>query len=94
MPGLQTSLREDVIDDVLGALGELVREEHVEADNEIAPLGWVFGEWQAIALQPFGGGRLEHLPCAVDPHLLPLQRGHLHHRSAQGLAQRDLVGVL
>lgn len=87
-------LRENVVQNVLGALAQSVGEEYLKVDDNVALFVRLLGVGQPVALQPFGGGRLEDLAGAVDADLVALQRGDLDHGAAERLAQRDLVRVL
>ena len=71
----------------------------IKLDQEVSPPGAVLGVRQALPLDSFGGGRLEHVVLEVEGDrfgrgvLVALQERHGDGGPAEGISQRHLVGV-
>ncbi len=79
---------EAVAEELSGARRESVREDDIEADEEIAASVGVLGQRQPLADDPLDGGRLDNLILEVNQHPFTREQGHLHSGSTQGLQNK------
>ena len=84
---------QDIVEDLLLAVTESLRELNVELDDEVPLLGGVLGEGEAEALQPLGRVRSDDLGAEVDVPLAVEQGGHAEGGAAERVPQRHLGRV-
>ena len=87
------SVRQRIVDYVLGALRQRLRELDVKGDHEVAFPGGLLGEGQTVALDPLNRRRLHDLVRQVQRDLFTAEGRHIDDRAAQRLLQADLACV-
>ena len=84
---------QDIVEDLLRAVAEPLRELDVELDDEVALLARLLGEGEAEALQPLRRARPHDLAPEVDLALAVEEGGHADGGAAERVPQRHLGRV-
>merc|ERR1719188_1102996 len=84
---------QDIVEDLLRAVAEPLRELDVELDDEVALLARLLGEWEAEALQPLRRARPHDLVPEVDVALAVEEGGDADRGAAERVPQRHLGRV-
>merc|ERR1719188_1287595 len=81
---------QDIVENLLRAVAEPLRELDVELDDEVALLARLLGEWEAEALQPLRRARPHDLVPEVDVALAVEEGGDADRGAAERVPQRHL----
>ena len=84
---------QDIVEDLLGAVAEPLRELDVELDDEVSLPAGLLGEGEAEALQALRRARPDDLAAEVDVALSVEQGGHAEGGAAERVPQRHLGRV-